>query len=137
VWKAQTQKYGELMSIIQTFSEFTGLPPLVVETLFLLLLAIIFTVIVFMVRAILRIRYEMIKMNYTISYIARLLERGYKNRRLYKANIDRESEAIVLEMLQEGKSYDEILKEVRVSKEFVDIIEELASKKGLLSKKNQ
>ena len=125
------------MSIIQTFSEFTGLPPLVVETLFLLLLAIIFTVVVFMVRAILRIRYEMIKMNYTISYIARLLERGYKNRRLYKANIDRESEAIVLEMLQEGKSYDEILKEVRVSKEFVDIIEELASKKGLLSKKNQ
>jgi len=137
VWKAQTQKYWGFMSIIQTFSEFTGLPPLVVETLFLLLLAIIFTVVVFMVRAILRIRYEMIKMNYTISYIARLLERGYKNRRLYKANIDRESEAIVLEMLQEGKSYDEILKEVRVSKEFVDIIEELASKKGLLSKKNQ
>ena len=125
------------MSIIQTFSEFTGLPPLVVETLFLLLLAIIFTVVVFMVRAILRIRYEMIKMNYTISYIARLLERGYKNRRLYKANIDRESEAIVFEMLQEGKSYDEILKEVRVSKEFVEIIEEVATKKGLLPKKNQ
>jgi cytochrome c-type biogenesis protein CcmH/NrfF len=125
------------MSIIQTFSEFTGLPPLVVETLFLLLLAIIFTVVVFMVRAILRIRYEMIKMNYTISYIARLLERGYKNRRLYKANIDRESEAIVFEMLQEGKSYDEILKEVRVSKEFVEVIEEVATKKGLLPKKNQ
>lgn len=125
------------MSIIQTFSEFSGLPPLVVETLFLLLLAIIFTVVVFMVRAILRIRYEMIKMNYTISYIARLLERGYKNRRLYKANIDRESEAIVFEMLQEGKSYDEILKEVRVSKEFVEVIEEVATKKGLLPKKNQ
>ena len=123
------------MSIIQTFSEFTGLPPLVVETLFLLLLAIIFTVVVFMVRAILRIRYEMIKMNYTISYIARLLERGYKNRRLYKANIDRESEAIVLEMLQEGKSYEEIIKEVRVSREFVELIEEVATEKGLLHKK--
>lgn len=125
------------MSIIQTFSEFTGLTPLVVETFFLLLLAIIFTVVVVLVRAILRIKNEMIKMNYTINYIARLLERGYKNRKLYKVNIDRESEAIVLEMLQEGKSYDQIIREVRVSKEFVDIIEELATKKGLLHKKSQ
>ena len=78
----------------------------------------------------------MIKMNYTINYIARLLERGYKKRKLYKVNYDRESEDIVLEMLQEGKSYDEIIKEVRVSKEFVDIIEEAAKEKGLLPKKN-
>ena len=125
------------MSIIQTFSDFTGLPPLVVETLFLLLLAIIFAVVFFLVQAIFRIRYEMIKMNYTINYIARLLERGYKKRKLYKVNIDRDSEAVVLEMLQEGKSYDEILREVRVSKEFVEIIEKMATKKGLLPKKNQ
>ena len=125
------------MSIIQTFSDFTGLPPLVVETLFLLLLAIILTVVFFLVQAIFRIRYEMIKMNYTINYIARLLERGYKKRKLYKVDIDRESEAVVLEMLQEGRSYDEILREVRVSKEFVEIIEEVATKKGLLPKKNQ
>jgi hypothetical protein len=125
------------MSIIQTFSDFSGLPPLVVETLFLLLLAIIITVVFFLIQAIFRIRYEMIKMNYTINYIVRLLERGYKKGKLYKVNIDRESEAVVLEMLQEGKSYDEILREVRVSKEFVEVIEEVATKKGLLPKKNQ
>ena len=138
------------MAIIQAISEFTGIPPLVVETVFLLFLTLLFIVILFSVLAILRIRYEMIKMNYTINYIARLLERGYKNRKLYKVNIDPESEAIVLEMLQEGRSYDEIIKDVRVSREFVDIIEEVATckkvatmatpvatKKGLLHQKYQ
>ena len=64
-----------------------------------------------------------------------MLERGYKNRKIYKVKYDRESEDIVLEMLQEGKSYEEIIKEVRVSREFVELIEEVATEKGLLHKK--
>ena len=124
------------MAAIQTIAELSGLPSLIIETVFLLFLTFAIVIVVFSLLAILRIKNEMIKMNYTINYIARLLERGYKKRKLYKVNYDRESEDIVLEMLQEGKSYDEIIKEVRVSKEFVDIIEEAAKEKGLLPKKN-
>jgi hypothetical protein len=124
------------MVVIQRIAELAGLPPLVIETIFLLFLTFVIVIVVFSVLAILRIKNEMIKMNYTINYIARLLERGYKKRKLYKVNYDRESEDIVLQMLQEGKSYDEIIDEVRVSKEFVDIIEEAAKEKGLLHKKN-
>ena len=124
------------MAAIQTIAELFGLPPLVIETVYLLFLTFVIVIVVFSVLAILRIKNEMIKMNYTINYITRLLERGYKKRKLYKVNYDRESEDIVLEMLQEGKSYEEIINEVRVSKEFVDIIEEAAKEKGLLPKKN-
>ena len=35
------------------------------------------------------------------------------------------------------KSYEEILKNVRVSKDFIEIIEEVATEKGLLPKKNK
>ena len=125
------------MAFIQTISELTGLPPLVIEVVFLLLLTAVITVVVLMVLAILRIKLELIKMNYTINYIARFLERGYKNRKLHKVNYDRKSEDIVFEMLKKGKSHEEIQKNVRVSKTFIKIIEELATKKGLLPKKNK
>jgi len=75
----------------------------------------VITVIVLLVLAIFRIKNELIKMNYTLKYITRFIERGYKNRKLNKANYDRESEDIVFEMLKKGKSYEEILKNVRVS----------------------
>jgi hypothetical protein len=125
------------MAVIQSISEFTGLQPLVIELVFLLLLAFVITVVALLVLAIFRIKYELIKMNYTFNYIARFLERGYKNRKLYKMSYDRESEEIVFEMLQKGKSYEEIIKEARVSKDFIEIIEEVAIEKGLLQKRNQ
>jgi hypothetical protein len=37
-------------------------------------------------------------------------------------------------MLRQGKSYDEILKKVRVSKDYISLIENLAIQKGLLKK---
>ena len=125
------------MTVIQSISEFTGLSPLVIEVIFLLFLTFVITVIVLLVLSIFRIKNELIKMNYTFKYITRFLERGYKNRKLYRANYDRESEDIVFEMLKKGKSYEEILKNVRVSKDFIEIIEEVATEKGLLPKKNK
>ena len=125
------------MDVIQTISQITGLAPLVIEVVFLLILTFLITVVVLLVLAIFRIKNELIKMNYTIKYITRFLERGYKNRKLYRANYDRESEDIVFEMLKKGKSYEEILKNVRVSKDFIEIIEEVATEKGLLPKKNK
>jgi hypothetical protein len=134
---SQTLKNGGFMDVIQTISDFTGLAPLVIEVVFLLILTFLITVAVLLVLAIFRIKYELIKMNYMFNYIARFLERGYKNRKLYKVNYDRESEDVVFDMLQKGKSHEEILKEVRVSKDFIEIIEDVAIEKGLLPRRNQ
>ena len=124
------------MVIIQKIAEFADLSPLVVETGFLLFLTFLIVIIFFLVLAILRIKNEMIKMSYTTNYIARLLERGYKNRKLYKVKYDPETENIVLEMLQLGRSHDEIRKAIPVSKEYIEIIESAAISKGLLAKKS-
>jgi hypothetical protein len=123
------------MIIIHKIAEITGLSPLVIETGFLLLLTLLMVVVVFLVLAILRIKNEMIKMSYTTNYIARLLERGYKDRKLYKVKYDPETEHIVLEMLQLGRTHDEIRKTIPVSQEYVEVIENAAIAKGLLAKK--
>lgn len=125
------------MTVIQTISELTGVAPLVIEAVLLLFLALLFTVLVLLVLTIFRIKYELIKMNYTFNYMARFLERGYKNRKLHKVNYDRESEGMVFDLLQKGRSHEEIMKEVRVSKDFIEIIEEVAIEKGLLAPKKQ
>lgn len=125
------------MTVIQTISELTGVAPLVIEAVLLLFLALLFTVLVLLVLTIFRIKYELIKMNYTFNYIARFLERGYKNRKLHKVNYDRESEGMVFDLLQKGRSHEEIMKEVRVSKDFIEVIEEVAIEKGLLAPKKQ
>ena len=127
---------GNFMIMIHKIVELTNLSPLVIETGFLLFLTFCIVVVVFLVLAVLRIKNEMIKMGYTINYIARLLERGYKIRKLYKVNYDLETEDIVLEMLQQGKSHNEIRKTIPVSKEYVEVIESVATKKGLLAKKS-
>lgn len=126
---------GNFMIMIHKIVELTNLSPLVIETGFLLFLTFCIVVVVFLVLAVLRIKNEMIKMGYTINYIARLLERGYKTRKLYKVNYDLETEDIVLEMLQQGKSHNEIRKTIPVSKEYVEIIESVATQKGLLARK--
>jgi len=126
---------GNFLIMIQKIADFTGLPSLAIETGFLLFLTFLIVIVIFLVLAIFRIKNEIIKMGYAINYIARMLERGYKTRKLYKVNYDLETEESVLEMLQEGKSYKEIMQAIPVSKEYVDIIESLATEKGLLSKK--
>ena len=126
---------GDFLIMIHKIAEFTNLSSLVIETGFLLFLTFCIVVVVFLVLAVLRIKNEMIKMSYTINYIARLLERGYKSRKLNKVNYDPETEDIVLEMLQRGKSHNEIRKTIPVSKEYVEIIESVATQKGLLARK--
>ena len=125
------------MIMIQKIAEFAELSPLVIETGFLLILTFLLVIVVFLVLAILRIKNEMIKMSYTTNYIARLLERGYKERKLYKVKYDPETENIVLEMLQLGRTHEEIRKTIPVSKEYVEIIENAAIAKGLLAQKTE
>jgi hypothetical protein len=123
------------MVMIQKIAEFTGLPLLAVEAGFLLLLTIIFVVLVLLVLAIFRIKNEILKIGYTTNYIVRLIERGYKDRKLYKVNYDLKTEQIILEMLQEGKSYSDIIKNIYVSEEYIEMIEKLAQEEGLLPQK--
>ncbi len=123
------------MVIIHKIAEFTGLPLSVVEAGFLLLLTIIFVIVVLLVLAIFRIKNEIIKISYTTNYITRLIERGYKDRKLFKVNYDLKTEQIILDMLQEGRSYDEIIKSIYVSEEYVEMIERLAEEEGFLPKK--
>ncbi len=121
--------------MIHKIAEFTGLPLLAVEAGFLLLLTIIFVILALLVLAIFRIKNEIIKISYATNYITRLLERGYKDRKLYKVNYDLKIEQSVLEMLQAGKSCQEIIKNIYVSEEYVQMIEGLAEEEGLLAKK--
>ena len=121
--------------MIHKIAEFSGLPLIAVEAGFLLLLTIIFVIVVLLVLAIFRIKNEIIKISYTTNYITRLIERGYKDRKLYKVNYDLKTEQIILDMLQEGKSHSDILKNIYVSEEYVEIIEGLAEEEGLLPKK--
>ena len=123
------------MVTIHKIAEFTGLPLLALEAGFLLLLTIIFVIIVLLVLSIFRIRNEIIKISYTTNYITRLIERGYKERKLHKINYDLKTEQIILELLQAGKSCEEIVKNIFVSEEYVEMIEGLAEEEGLLPKK--
>ena len=122
--------------MIHRIAELAGLPPLAVEAGFLLLLTIIFVIVVLLVLAIFRIKNEIIKISYTTNYITRLIERGYKDRKLYKVNYDFKTEQMILDMLQEGKSHDEIIKNIYVSEEYAEMIKVLAEEEGLLPKKN-
>ncbi len=121
--------------MIHKIAEFTGLPLLAVEAGFLLLLAIIFVIGVLLVLAIFRIKNEILKISYTTNYIVRLVERGYKDRKLYKVNYDLKTEQIILDMLQEGKSYTDIIKNIYVSEEYIEMIASLAKEEGLLPNK--
>jgi hypothetical protein len=123
------------MVMIQKIAEFIGLPLLAVEAGFLLLLTIIFVIVVLLVLAIFRIKNEIIKISYTTNYITRLIERGYKDRKLYKVNYDFKTEQMILNMLQEGKTHEEIIKNIYVSEEYAEMIKGLAEEEGLLPKK--
>ena len=111
------------------------MPLLAIEAGFLLLLTIIFVIVVLLVLAIFRIKNEIIKISYTTNYITRLIERGYKDRKLYKVNYDFKTEQMILDMLQEGKTHDEIIKNIYVSEEYAEMIKGLAEEEGLLPKK--
>ena len=123
------------MVMIHRIAELAGLPSLAVEAGFLLLLTIIFVIVVLLVLAIFRIKNEIIKISYTTNYITRLIERGYKDRKLYKVNYDFKTEQMILDLLQEGKSHDEIIKNIYVSEEYAEMIKGLAEEEGLLPKK--
>jgi len=121
---------SETTTIFQKIAVSIGLPSIAVEVGFLLLLAALLLIIILVALAVLRVRKEIIRMNYIATYIARLLNQGYRNIQArniaqgyydFKPNEWREdSKFIVLEMLQQGKSDNEIMKEIDVSPAYIN-----------------
>jgi hypothetical protein len=123
---------SETTTIFQKIAVSIGLPSIAVEVGSLLLLTALLLVFISVVLAILRVRKEMVKMNYTATYIARLLSKGYKNLQTtkiaqgyydFKPDEWREdSKFIIFEMLQQGKSDNEIMEKIDVSPAYINKI---------------
>ena len=123
---------SQATTIFQKIAVSIGLPSIAVEAGFLLLLTAFLLVFILVVLAILRVRKEAIRMNYTITYIAGLLNQGHRNiqaRKIAQGYYDfkpdewrEDSKFIVLEMLQQGKSDNEIMKEIDVSPAYINSV---------------
>ena len=132
----------ETLSFIQRIADFTGLPTLVIETGFLLILTFIILIIILVWLANFRIKKEMIKLNRSAEYIAALLTKGYKNfvkdkiaQGYYEFKPEEwkdDTREKVLYMLQDGKSYNEIVEKLDVTKSYISEIELWAKKEGFL-----
>jgi DNA-binding CsgD family transcriptional regulator len=118
----------DVQNIFDKIAAFTGLSSLAVEAGFLLITISIVLVVIFMVLAVFRIRKEVIKVNVTLSYIARLLTKGYERLGPEGPSLD-STQRVVVEMLMQGHSYDEIQKRVDVSQEYVDIVRWMTKQK--------
>jgi len=123
---------SQATTIFQKIAVSIGLPSIAVEAGFLLLLTVFLLVFILVVLAILRVRKEAIRMNYTITYIAGLLNQEHRNiqaRKIAQGYYDfkpdewrEDSKFIVLEMLQQGKSDNEIMKEIDVSPAYINSV---------------
>jgi hypothetical protein len=129
----------ETTNIFQKIALSTGLSSLAVEVGFLLVAMFLILVAILVVLAILKIRKEMVRMSKTANYIAGLLTRGAADRKIstgyYEFKPDEWKEGtrhLVVEMLQQGKSYNEILKKVDVTKAYVSEVQLWAKMKGLI-----
>ena len=121
---------SESATVFNKIAVAIGLPSIAVEAGFLLLLTALLLILILVMLAILRVRKETIRLNYTATYIARLLNQEYKNiqaRKIAQGYYDfkpdewrEDSKFIVLEMLQQGKSDNEIMKEIDVSPAYIN-----------------
>ena len=131
-----------ITDIVQKIAEFFGLPSLVVEVGFLLLMTAFLLIFALIVLAILKSAKTLVRMNKAAGHIAGLLTQRYKEIQASEGRFDfredewkDETKFIVLEMLKHGKSYDEIKERVDVSRGYVDLVERVATKRDLLLKK--
>ena len=129
----------EPTNIFQKIAMSTGLPSLAVEVGFLLVAMLLILVAILVVSAILKIRKEIVRMSKTANYIAGLITRGAADRKIsmgyYEFKPDEWMEGtrhLVVEMLQQGKSYNEILKKVDVTKAYISDVELWAKKEGFI-----
>lgn len=118
----------EVPTIFDKIAASTGLPSLAVEAGFLVIAISMVLVMIFIVLAIIRIRKEMIKANAALSYIARLLTKGFEQLGPEGADLD-STQRVVIEMLMRGCSNDEIQERIDVSQEYVDVVRWMTRKK--------
>ena len=133
---------SETTSFIQDLAEITGLPPLAIETGFLLIFIILILIVVLFVQAILRIKKETVKFSAGVGYIAHLLKIGIDKRKIEQGYYDfREEEwkddtrFLVVAMLQQGLSDKEITDAIDVSQAYINKIRKWAMDEGILFKR--
>ena len=133
---------SETISIIQDLTEITGLPTLVIETGFLLILMALILLAVLFVKTILRIKRETIKFSAGAGYIAHLLKIGINKRKIAQGYYDfrveewkEDTRYVVLAMLQQGLSDSEITDSIDVSQAYINKIRRWAINEGILFKK--
>ena len=132
----------ESATIVQKIAGWSGLPPLAVEAGFLLFLTGLILLMVFIVEAILRIRKEFIKLNQGAGYILHLLTRGDEHppalgddHFFNPIESPDDIRVVVLKMLQEGKTHDEIKEHLDVSEPYIKGVRKWAFDEGTLFKK--
>jgi hypothetical protein len=153
---------SETTDVFEKIAISIGLPSLAVEVGFLLFVIILILVVILVVLAMLRIKKEMIKFDIGVHYIARLLTKGADELKIaqgyYDFNVDEwqngfartkdvsglyeetvkpnerreDTKYMILEMLLEGKSYDEIIKKVDVTRDYISKIKLWAKKEGFI-----
>jgi hypothetical protein len=99
---------------------------------------LLISVVILVVLATLKIKKEMLKLSKTATYIANLLRQGAADRKIsmgyyeFKPHEWMEgTRHLVVEMLQQGKSYNEILEKVDVTEAYISEVELWAKKEGL------
>ena len=134
----------ENINIIRDIADLFGLPPLAVEVGFLLILTALILIVVLVLEAIVNIRKEMIKFSSGANYIANILTMGIKEYKLTAGVFDfnpgewrEDTDELVLRMLQEGKTDDEIKANLEVSEPFIEEVRREAYYDGSLFKKRK
>ena len=132
----------ETTSIIQDLAEITGMSTLAIEIGFLLILTTLILAAVLVVEAILRIKKEMVKFSLGVGYIAHLLKIGIDKQKISQGYFDfrveewkEDTRFVVLAMLQQGMSDNEIDNVMDVSQAYINKIRRWAMNEGILFKK--
>jgi hypothetical protein len=128
--------------ISQKIAEFLGLPPLVIEVGFLVLVSAFIFCVVLVTGAVIRIAKEMIKFNIGVDYVSSMLTREVEEAKVESGQFDfnpgewrEDTREKVLKMLQEGKTQAEIISTLEVSESYIKGVKRWAFEEGSLFKK--
>jgi hypothetical protein len=132
----------DIIIIFQKIAESIGLPLLVIEVGFLLIVSTLILSVVLVSGAVIRIAKEMIKFNIGVDYVSSMLAREVEEEKIESGQFDfnpgewrEDTREKVLIMLQEGKSHAEIISKLEVSESYIKGVTRWAFEEGSLFKK--
>jgi hypothetical protein len=132
----------DIIAISQKISALLGLPPLVIEVGFLIVVSVFILSVVLVTVAVIRIAKEMIKFRIGVDYVSGMLTREIEEAKINSDRFDfnpgewrEDTREKVLKMLQEGKTRAEIMSELEVSESYIKGVTRWAFDEGSLFKK--